>query len=390
MTTHYDVLIIGASSAGIAAADAARKAAPEIRIACITEEAHLPYYRPLLTEYLADPTVTDRATFTLRKEEWFTNQRIELLRETPVSAMDTAAKSVTSASGQSFSYGSLVLATGSNPFVPLREAQGLPGVFTLRSLDDAARITAAAETARDVVIIGGGLLGLEAAWSLRRGGRKVTVVEMIPRILPKQLDEATGGWFARRIEAAGVSLRTGTQVKSIAPAGGRLSLDLGDETLETDLVLFSIGVRARTDLARESGIAVERGIVVDEHMETSVPGVFACGDAAQFGQGQVPLWMPAMRMGQVAGHNATGAQPKSWTPSTAPAALSAFDTRLFSVGELAGTLVETIADEDHGIRCYFDGDILAGALLWGDTAKGLSLVKAMETHAPRAEVEALL
>jgi NAD(P)H-nitrite reductase large subunit len=242
-----------------------------------------------------------------------------------------------------------------------------------------------------VVIIGGGLLGLEAAHFLNSAQRKITVVELMPRILPRQLDESVSAWLANRIAAAGVDLRLGTQVQEIRGHDGTLIVSTPSEELETDVVLFSIGVRSRVDLAKSAGLIVNRGIVVDEYMQTSDPRVFACGDAAEF-SGQVwPLWMPSMRMGQVAGHNAAAGRETTFALSVPPAALSAFSTRIFSVGQLEkGELLERKIDEDNGLRLYFEAGVLTGAVLWGDTAKGMALAKALEAKADRPTVEKLL
>ncbi|PKN45364.1 MAG: hypothetical protein CVU59_09300, partial [Deltaproteobacteria bacterium HGW-Deltaproteobacteria-17] len=233
--------------------------------------------------------------------------------------------------------------------------------------------------------------GLEAAHHLNSGGRKITVVELMPRILPRQLDEPVSTWFADRIRAAGVDLRLGTQVKEVRGQDGHLVVSTPGEELEADLVLFSIGVRPRTELARQAGLTVNRGVVVDAYMQTSDPAVFACGDVAEVGGMIWPLWMPAMRMGQVAGHNAVSGRETTYVLTVPPAALAAFSTRIFSVGQLEkGEVLERKADADNGLRCYFEEGVLTGVLLWGDTAKGLSLSKAMESKADRATVEALL
>jgi nitrite reductase (NADH) large subunit len=249
----------------------------------------------------------------------------------------------------------------------------------------------AAGSARRIVVIGGGLLGLEAAHFLNTGDRKVTVVELMPRILPRQLDEAVSEWFAGRIRAAGVDLRLGTQVREIRGQDAGLIVTTQDGALEADLVLFSIGVRPRTELAKQAGLAVNRGVVVDEFMQTSDPHVFACGDVAEVG-GQVwPLWMPAMRMGQVAGHNAVSGRETTYAPAVPPAALSVFSTKIFSVGQLEkGEVLEKKTGADTGVRLYFEDGVLTGAVLWGDSAKGMALSRALEAKADRAAVEKLL
>jgi NAD(P)H-nitrite reductase large subunit len=391
MREHYDLVVVGASSAGLAAAEKARKSRPQATIACFSEEPDAPYFRPMLTELMGNPAVLQKPAFTLKKPEWFAEQGIDLFLGVEVTDLDPAARTLATRDGGACTWGACVLATGSVPFVPLPEALGLPGVHTCRSLGDARRILEAAQGAREVVVIGGGLLGLEAAHFLNGEGRRITVVELMPRILPRQLDEAVSAWYAARIGAAGVVLRLGTSVKEVRAEGGRLVVATGTEALPADLVLFSIGVRPRVELARKAGLNVNRGIVVDEFLQTSDPHVFACGDAAEVGGQVVALWMPAMRMGQVAGHNAVAGRESTFTSAFPPAALAAFNTRIFSVGQLErGDVLERKAGDDTGMRLYFEADVLTGAVLWGDTAKGMALAKALEQKADRAAVENLI
>ena len=398
MKNHYDLVVVGTSSAGLAAVEKARKIRPEAGIACFSEEPESLYYRPMLTELMGNLAVREKPAFTLKKPEWFSEQGIDLFLGTEVTALDPAARTLTTRDGATCTWGACVLATGSVPFVPLPAALGLPGVFTCRSLDDARRIHEAARTARRVVVIGGGLLGLEAAHFLNDGARKITVVELMPRILPRQLDQVVSAWYAARIAAAGVELRLGTQVKEVRAVDGALVVDTGAGELPADVVLFSIGVRPRVELAKAAGLTVNRGIVVDEHLQTSAPGVFACGDAAEVGGQVLALWMPAMRMGQVAGqnavtagHNAVAGPEATFTPTLPPAALAAFSTRIFSVGQLErGEVLERRTGDDTGARLYFENDVLTGAVLWGDTAKGMALSKAIDQKADRAAVEKMI
>lgn len=390
---EYDIIIIGASAAGISAAEHARKVSDSLSIACLTEETRAAYYRPLLTELMGNPQVVNKPAFTVRPASWFTERRVDLYTKANVSMVDVHNHVIATQDGREFSWKRCIFATGSEPFVPLPETLQLPGVFTCRTWADAEAIEQAARHATNVVVIGGGLLGLEAAHFLNTPGRLVTVIELMPRILPRQLDEPVSQWFAQRIQKTGVRLLTSTQVRAIeqTPAG-TLRLETSSGELTADVALFSIGVRPRVDLAKKANLTVNRGIVVDPTLRTSHPDVFACGDAAEF-CGQVwALWMPAIRMGQVAGHNAAASksEERTYTPTLQPAALSAFSTRIFSVGRLEGELEARLVDLDHGVHLYFENDVLVGALLWGDTTRGMTLVKAIEQKASRSTAVALL
>jgi nitrite reductase (NADH) large subunit len=222
-----------------------------------------------------------------------------------VQKIDRAARVVTSATGRVFAYDALVLATGSSPFVPPVAGHRAKGVFVYRTIEDLETIRAYGWHARTGVVIGGGLLGLEAAGALRKLGVETHVVELAPRLMSLQVDEAGGRVLRRRIEDLGVAVHTEKSTKEIVLDGDgvarRLRFEDGEE-IAADMVVFSAGIRPRDELARESGLAVgERGgIVIDERCRTSDPDIFAIGECALFGGRIYGLVAPGYRMAETA------------------------------------------------------------------------------------------
>ncbi|MGH3516912.1 MAG: nitrite reductase large subunit NirB [Haloechinothrix sp.] len=256
------------------------------RVVVLAEEAHPAYDRVALSSYV-DTWNAD--TLTLSGSDYAGDDLVELRLGDPVADIDTGAKVVTTASGFEQPYDALVLATGSYPFVPPVPGHDLPGCFVYRTIEDLDAIKAAAERAKAVsgraagAVIGGGLLGLEAAKALRDMGMSPHVIEMAPRLMPIQIDEGGGALLKRLITGLDVTVHTGTSTNEITEDRGRLFAKLGNGTeLDLDLIVFSAGIRPRDELARTAGLEVgERGgVLVDERCRTSDPSIYAIGECA--------------------------------------------------------------------------------------------------------------
>ncbi len=394
--TRQRILIIGASAAGLSAAQEARKTDPTADITIVSEERHLPYHRPSLTERIGDDTVEQRPTFYLQREAWFHEQNLRLLRGVKATKIDPVARNVSLATGATVPFDRLVLAVGSTPFVPLAGALEKEGVFAVRTLDDARRVAQCAKQCHETVIIGGGLLGLEAANALLRRGHRVHVIELADRMLPMQLDPEGSRFFQRIAEKAGVVVHLSAQTDRL----------IGDKVVEgimlkngavvqSDMVVFSVGVRANIGLAKEAGLSVNRGIVVNERMETSVAGIYAAGDCAEFDR--IPqLWMPAVKEGAVAGTNAAGGSAV-FRPESYPAVLKVFGTQLYSAGDIGRDPavsydVLRTADEAAGryTALFFRDGRLTGGILLGDIRKGGALLKGIAAGLDRNAARSLV
>lgn len=289
----------------------AADAAGAWRVVVFGEENRPAYDRVALTSYVDS---WDPAALALPGSDYADDDAVDLRLGETVVSVDRDAKTVTTASGQVQPYDSLVLATGSRPFVPPVPGRDLPGVFVYRTIEDLDAIRAAAERQgrgrRAAMVIGGGLLGLEAAKALRDMGLSPHVVEMAPRLMPLQVDDGGGGLLRRLITNLDVTVHTGTSTEAIEADGSRLLARLGNGTeLDVDLVVFSAGVRPRDDLARESGLDVgERGgVLVDATCRTSDSAVYAIGECAAVEGRVYGIVAPGYAMAEVVAAQLTGA-----------------------------------------------------------------------------------
>jgi NADPH-dependent 2,4-dienoyl-CoA reductase/sulfur reductase-like enzyme/nitrite reductase/ring-hydroxylating ferredoxin subunit len=304
------VVIIGAGAAGNACAEALRRERYAGPIALIGAEATVPVDRPNLSkDYLAGNAPEE--WIPLRGEDFYREHEVELLTGTRVTAIDVARKHVELDGAPSRPYGALVLATGATPVKPPIPGMDAPHVLVLRTLADSRAIIERAATAKHAVLIGAGFIGLEVAASLRARGVDVHVVapESVP--LARVMGEGIGGFVRALHEEHGVQFRLGVGTKAIEP--GAVVLASG-ERLPADLVVVGAGVRPDVALAEKAGLRVDRGIVVDERLVTSAPGVWAVGDAARWpdprsGESiRVEHWVVAERMGQIAAKSILGAK----------------------------------------------------------------------------------
>lgn len=296
--------ILGGGIAALSAAKAIRRTDPSGLIVILTQEDALPYNRPALTKQLLGHL--SAADLAVENAAWYDapGRDIVVLTGRTVSAIDTVKKTVTLADGLVFPYDKLVYALGARCFIPPFKGSDRENVIAVRTVEDAARVCKLAKDAKDAVVIGGGVLGLEAAWSLRQGGLSVSVVEFDQRVMARQVDESTSDRIACAMDEHSVKL----YASAIAAAYDGKTLTLADgRALPADLVIVSAGVRANAEIAAAAGIKVDRKILVDECMQTSAPNVYAAGDCAVYGTSYA-LWAEAAEMGEVAGTNAAGGE----------------------------------------------------------------------------------
>jgi nitrite reductase (NADH) large subunit len=285
------IVIVGNGLAGTLAAKTARELDPEAGIEIFAEEKYAYYPRPNLIEFLAGRLPYEKL-FAF-PENWNVRQRIDVHLGAKVAKIRPAERTVETGSGGVFPYDALLLASGARAAVPPLTGSGLKGVFVLRTLDDALAILDHLRTHAHVAVLGGGLLGLEIARAIRGRGAEVSVVEFFDRLLPRQLDPAAAGILKHQIEKTGISVRLGAVSREILGAAEvrGIRFESGDE-VEADLVVIAAGVKPELALAKDAGLTVERGVVVDERLRTSRPEIFAAGDVAEH-QGRVYGIIPA-------------------------------------------------------------------------------------------------
>jgi len=385
------VVVVGAGIAGLTASAEARQAAPGVEIVLLSREPSFPYYRLNLTRYLAGEV--DHAQLQMRQEEWFRSERIDW-HPGEVVGLDRAAGRVELRSGERIDYDRLILAGGSHPFVPPLGGVTRDGVTVLRTLADARAIEGRLRPGLRCVCIGGGLLGLETAGALARRGVAVTLLEGQPWLLPRQLPRGGGERLQRLVEAEGIAVRCGVEVRELGgdEAVGGVRLADGSE-LAAELVILSAGVRPNSHLARQGGLKVGSGVLVDDRMVTSDPAILACGDLAEHRGRLYGIWPASFAQGTVAGRNAVGGAAE-FTGMPPANRLKVLRSELFSVGQLAlpdaSYQLCELEDEDgyRGLVCH-DGRVVGAALL-GDTGLAADLTEAVRSGVALAELPTLL
>ena len=357
--------ILGGGIAALSAAKAIRKTDPSGLIVLLTNEDALPYNRPALTkQLLSELSAVDIAVETAA---WYDapGRDIIVLTGRTVSAIDPEKKTVSLSEGLVFSYDKLVYALGARCFIPPFEGSDRENVIAVRTVEDAARVRSLAKDAKDAVVIGGGVLGLEAAWCLRQGGLNVTVIEFESQIMSRQIDEEAAAHLISAMDRHGVKLLT--QASAAAYDGKTLTLADG-RTLAADIVIVSAGVRANIEVAAAAGIKADRNIIVDEHMQTSAPDVYAAGDCAVYGMSYA-LWAEAAEMGKVAGTNAAGGEA-AYQVVPRPLIFHGFETELFSIGDVGRQPAKNYeVGEMPGARYYSVDGKVVGAILTGDISR---------------------
>ena len=278
---HAHYLIVGSSHAGREALAAIRMADGDGRLVMLARERHLPY-SPTILPYVVSGR-SDPGRVGLGDRRWFAENDAELVQDARVVTVDPVARRIGLADGGTWSYDKLLLATGAEPAVP--PVAGLADIryHVLRTLDDALAIRARAATARRAVVLGAGLVGLHAAETLAEAGLEVAVVEMRPHVLAEYFDPTASGMIRASFESHGVTMLMGRRAERVEAQGTsscRLLLDDGT-ALEADLLLVAAGVRPALDLLSGSGIATDKGILVDDRMRTGAAGIWAAGDVAQ-------------------------------------------------------------------------------------------------------------
>ncbi|MCW3999969.1 MAG: FAD-dependent oxidoreductase [Candidatus Bathyarchaeota archaeon] len=335
-------VVIGASAACLGAIEAIREDDPIGTLVAISDEPCPHYSRPMISDFVSGKA--DLNKMKCRNDEFWKQKNVQAIFGKKATALDLAAKAVTLEDGEKIFYEKLLLATGGKPFVPKMEGQEKDGVFTFTTIKDAQRVSEkiAAINAKSAVVIGAGLIGLSVTDALSKRGLKVTMVELQEKILSLLLDPKASDMVEAVVRAAGVNIVTGQSVQKIIGkpdndgAVGGVVLTKG-ETVPCDLVIVAIGVIPRTELVAGTEVKTNRGIVVDNTMQTNVPGVYASGDVAEaydfvLGQNRLlPLWPLAIEEGRVAGYNMAG-QKTLYNGGTNMSSLKYFGIPIVSIG----------------------------------------------------------
>jgi len=374
MSDKPHLIVIGNGMAGCRAVEEIlARDAGRYRITIFGAEPRVNYNRIMLSPLLAGEK--SFAEIVINDEAWYTDNGITLVAGDPVDSIDRIAQTVTARSGRTEHYDRLILATGSDPFIIPVAGKDLPGVVTFRDLDDVDKMLEAASAGGDAVVIGGGLLGLEAAHGLSLQGMKVTVIHLMPTLMERQLDEAAGWLLKTELERRGQTILTQADTAEIYGVNRVEGVRLKDgRDIPASIVVMAVGIRPSTGLARAAGLEVERGILVDDHMLTSDPAVLAVGECVQHDGNVYGLVAPLWEMCRALADCLTDS-PTGYRGSVTSTKLKVSGIDVFSAGDFSGRDgCEDIVlrDATRGIykRVIVKEDRVIGAVLYGDTADG--------------------
>jgi len=375
MSTKQKLVIIGNGMApGRMLEDVFDKASDAFDVTIFNAEPRVNYNRLMLSPVLSgEKSYTDIIT---HDDDWYADHSVTLYKSARVDAIDREAKTVTASNGVTSHYDKLVIATGSNPIMIPLPGHDLDGVITYRDLDDVEIMLDAAKSKKHAVVIGGGLLGLEAAAGLRMQGMEVTVIHLANTLMERQLDESAGHLLEEAFKARGVTVKTGANTSAILGADGKVSgvaLEDGTE-LQADIVCMAVGIRPSVAVAKQAGLAVNRGILVGDDMRTDDPDIFALGECVEHNGQCYGLVAPLYEMASVLADNLLGGT-SAYGGSVTATKLKVTGVDLYSAGDFAKDDDReeiVLRDAVGGIykRLVLQNNRIIGAVLYGETSDG--------------------
>lgn len=374
MTRPKLVVIGNGMAAGRAMEELFARAPGRYDVTVFGAEPRVNYNRIMLS-----PVLSGEATYEqilIHDEAWYERHGVTLHRGVEIVAIDRAAKTVTARDGQVTPYDTLLIATGSSPFVPPILGSTLPGVRAYRDLDDVLAMHEAARRGGRAVVIGGGLLGLEAAAGLAMRGMATTVVHLMPTLMERQLDPEAGAMLQTAIEARGITVRCYASTTAILGEDHVTGVRFADgDEIPADIVVMAVGIRPNVALARMAGLDIKRGVVVDDGLQTSDPDILAVGECVEHRGQCYGLVAPLYDMARVVAARLAGEADAIYEGSVTATKLKVTGISLFSAGDFAaGEDREEIVlrDPEHNQyrRLVLRDGQLVGAVLYGDTDDG--------------------
>jgi nitrite reductase (NADH) large subunit len=391
-----NIVIAGAGVAGVTAAEAARSADPKANITVFCQERDRLYFRPRLPEVVAGKVAPDKVF--VHPENWYREKNVELRLGESLVDVCLESRQVRGSLGSRQTFDRLLLATGAEPFRPPLPGSDLPGVFAVRRLVDAVSLYYEAKRAQSAVLVGSGLLGLEIGHALTAHGITVHVLERSSRVLPRQTTPKSGAKLLEMLAKLGFAIHLGQEAAQAAGAGrlSAVTLKSGEE-IPAQILILATGIAPNVGLAKAMGLKVDRAIVVDEHLETSLPGVYAAGDCAQTPDGFTGLWTVSRLQGLVAGVNLAAKEPgdrQAYVGRPPSAVLKVAGINLVAAGDIDpdGKLTGLEAEGESGYRkLVLDGKgLLVGFTNLGTAAGNRELTEALGHKVIPAQLHAEL
>jgi len=371
-------VIVGNGPAGTNAVERIRSIDQTGEIVLIAQEANLPYSRITTPEYMTNEI--DEQDIYIRSADFYETNRIDTRLGHRVEQVLDQEKVVILEDGERIPYDKLLLATGSRPCIPSWIDMGVDGVFSIWNKADSEAIKEFLPQVKNAVIIGGGLVGLQAARALNNYGVNVSVVEMAERLMPAQLDRAAGDMLLNAIVNHGVRVFLGTEVRSLQVKNNKVEgVQTADQFLKAELVIVAVGVIPNLDFLTESSVQIERGIVVNEFMQSSVPTIYAAGDIAQAtsmltGESMLrALWLTAVQQGKIAGASMVGSR-EAYPGSHSMNSIQLFGIPVISLGRIEGGpgVEEVILSQpSSGVyqKLFLEDGRLTGLIFAGEVQK---------------------
>jgi nitrite reductase (NADH) large subunit len=357
-------VIIGNGVAGDSAVVKIRKLDSEGTIDIFTTEDVPFYYRPRLIDYLAKEVTFKQ--IKLHPDNWYEDNKINLHFSSEIVSIDPEKKKVVTGDGEIFTYDSLLIATGADCNVPPIKGveENKDKILTLKSRFDADKILEKASTSKEVILIGGGLLGLETGNSLIKLGLKVKVVEFFSRLLPRQLDPEGAGILEKQLSSMGFEFFLNKVSDNIQSSNNHLKLTLkSGEILEGHMIIISAGIKADLRLPLKAGLKVNRGILVDDYMKTSIDDIYSAGDITEHNGRLYGIWQPAKEQGEIAGENMAGGK-KEYKGTLFSHKLKVVGLDLVSSGEIdTDGKFESIVKKDYDKFIYKKAVISDGKII---------------------------
>ena len=369
------LVVIGNGMAGMRTVEELHKLAPDLYdITVFGAEPHGNYNRILLSPVLAGEKTMD--DIMLNTREWYVQHGITLHAGDPVEHIDRRKRIVRARSGLEVRYDRLLIATGSKPFIIPVPGHQLPGVLAFRDIQDVESMLEAARNHKHAVVIGGGLLGLEAANGLQRQGMSVTVVHVTDALMNQQLDKPAAQLLQKALEDKGLTFMLNAQTAEIVGTDRATAVRFKDGTeIPADLVVMTAGVRPNIELAKAAGLHCDRAIIVDDTLQTYDPRIYAVGECVQHRSATFGLVAPIWDQARVCGAHLAGAGVRRYVQQTSPTRLKVTGVDLYSVGDFVGgegseDLV--LRDARRGVykRLVLKNNRVTGAVLYGDVKDG--------------------
>src|SRR5215831_4824824 len=372
--------------AGVACVEQILRHAPKFQITIFGDETHVNYNRILLSSVLAGEKSPD--DIVLNSLEWYEKNNIDLRLGLRIIDVDPLAKTITGDDGSITSYDKLLLATGSMPLIPSIQDVMKEGVFVFRNLDDTRQLLERARRGLKAVVIGGGLLGLEAARGLQVQGCDVTVVHLMETLMERQLDPTGGGYLATKMNQMGITVLLGLSTTKVLGNGQVQGVEFkGGGSIAADLVVIAAGIRPNITLGEKAGLEIKRGIVVNDYMETSNPDIFAVGECVQHRGVCYGLVAPLIDQGKILAATITGNKGPTYEGTVLGTKLKIMGVDVFSAGEITDKVdgSEVIRYEDPSLGIYkkltLKNNRLSGVILVGETRDSHNYMDWLRTQA---------